>query len=106
MAISHLHLVTPANEKPTVASNNPAGRKKNDQYRDREHLQPSEVERLIEAAKGNRNGHRDATMIRLAYRHGLRAMELVELSWAQINLEEATISVKRAKGSNTASIAT
>jgi integrase len=66
MAKSHLQLVVPANEKPTVASNNPAGRKKNDQYRDREHLQPSEVERLIEAARGNRNGQRDATMIRLA----------------------------------------
>ena len=30
-------------------------------------------EKLIEAAKSNRNGHRDATMILIAYRHGLRA---------------------------------
>jgi Phage integrase family len=40
-----------------------------------------EVERLIDAAKGNRWGHRDATMILLAYRHGLRASELCDLRW-------------------------
>jgi hypothetical protein len=37
----------------------------------------AEVARLAEAAKGNRWGHRDATMIALAYRHGLRAAELI-----------------------------
>jgi hypothetical protein len=35
--------------------------------------EPSEVERLIEAAKNNRDGHRDDTMILVAFRHGLRA---------------------------------
>jgi hypothetical protein len=34
-----------------------------------------EVERLIEAAKHNRSGHRDATAMLVAYRHGLRASE-------------------------------
>jgi site-specific recombinase XerD len=101
MAKSHLHLVLPAIEKPTVVSNNPAGRLDNVDYRDREHLFASEVERLIEAAKDNRNGHRDATMIRMAYRHGLRAKELVELAWTQINLDEGVITVKRAKGGRT-----
>ena len=93
-----LHLVAPATEKPTVASNNPAGRKKNDQYRDREHLLPSEVDRLVEAAKGNRNGYRDATMIRLAYHHGLRALEVVDLEWSNISFDEGVITVKRRKG--------
>jgi site-specific recombinase XerC len=37
-------------------------------------------------------------MIRLAYRHGLRAKELVELPWTRVNLDEAVISIKRAKG--------
>jgi integrase len=97
MANSHLHLVAPANKKPTV-SNNPAGRKENDAYREREHLLPSEVDQLLTGAKEGRWGFRDATMIRLAYRHGLRAKELVELSWARINLDEAVITVKRAKG--------
>jgi integrase len=41
--------------------------------RSREYLTEREVERLIEAAKQNRCGHRDATAILVAYRHGLRA---------------------------------
>jgi hypothetical protein len=41
--------------------------------RSREYLTEREVERLIEAAKQNRSGHRDATAILVAYRHGLRA---------------------------------
>jgi integrase len=47
--------------------------------RSREHLTDREVERLIEAAKQNRSGHRDATAILVGYRHGLRASELVAL---------------------------
>jgi len=40
---------------------------------------PLTIEKLIEAARGNRYGHRDATMILVAYRHGLRASEICEL---------------------------
>ena len=47
----------------------------------REYLTEREVERLIEAAKQNRSGHRDGTAIMVAYRHGLRASELVALRW-------------------------
>jgi hypothetical protein len=36
------------------------------------------VDELIEAAEGNRFGHRDATMILLAFRHGLRASEVCD----------------------------
>ena len=39
---------------------------------------------MIEAAKENRWGHRDATMVLLAFRHGLRASELVDLRWEQV----------------------
>src|SRR5215471_8802221 len=84
MSNSHLHLVAPANEKLTVVSNNPAGRKPNEAYRDRGHLLPSEVDQLLVGANEGRWGFRDATMIRLAYRHGLRAKELVELPWTQV----------------------
>ena len=66
----HLALVPPSNEKFTVRM---PRRKPNAEYRSREHLTEREVERLIEAVKGNRWGHRDATMVPLAYRHGLRA---------------------------------
>ena len=43
----------------------------------RDYLTEREVDRLIEAAKRNRCGHRDATAILIAYRHGLRASDLV-----------------------------
>src|SRR5437016_4551320 len=56
-------------------------------YRPREYLTEREVERLIEAArKRGRNGPRDACAILMAYRHGLRASELCQLRWAQIDL--------------------
>jgi hypothetical protein len=54
--------------------------------RSREYLTDREVERLIEAAKQNRSGHRAASAILVAYRHGLRASELVALRWDHIDL--------------------
>ncbi len=56
-------------------------------------------ERLIDAArKRGRNGPRDAAAILLAYRHGLRAAELCQLRWAQIDLRHGRLHVNRAKG--------
>jgi integrase len=95
----HLALVPPSNEKFTVRM---PRRKPNAEYRSREHLTEREVERLIEAVKGNRWGHRDATMVPLAYRHGLRAAELVDLRWEQIDLEHALLHVRRLKNGNPA----
>jgi integrase len=89
MAVTaHLTAVAPDNEKFTVRSA-PARlprRKPNAEYRSREHLTQREVERLIEAVKGNRWGHRDATMVLVAFRHGLRASELVDLRWDQLHV--------------------
>jgi integrase len=51
----------------------------------------------MEAARGNRHGHRDATMVLVAYRHGLRASELVDLCWDQVDFRTATLHVRRAK---------
>jgi integrase len=65
--------------------------------RTREYLTDAEVGRLQKAATSNRYGHRDATMILVAYRHGLRASELVDLRWDQIDFERATLAVRRAK---------
>ena len=45
----------------------------------------------MEAARGNRYGHRDATMILVAYRHGLRVSELVDLRWDQVDFRTATL---------------
>ena len=73
--IPHLQLVAPPVQTCTVVPM----RKPNTAYRTREHLTEAEVERLVKAASGNRYGHRDSTMILIAFRHGLRASELIDL---------------------------
>jgi type 1 fimbriae regulatory protein FimB/type 1 fimbriae regulatory protein FimE len=71
----------------------------NAEYRPREYLTDAEVDRLIEAArKRGRNGARDAAAILLAYRHGLRAAELCQLRWSQIDLRHGRLHVNRANG--------
>jgi integrase len=103
-AAVHLTLVAPDNEKFTVRSA-PARlprRKPNAEYRSREHLTEREVERLIEAVKGNRWGHRDAMMVLIAFRHGLRASELVDLRRDQVDLERALLHVRRLKNGSPA----
>jgi integrase len=64
----------------------------------RKYLTEREVERLMAAArKSGRYGHRDATMILLAFRHGLRASELCDLLWSQVELAAGRLHVRRAK---------
>src|SRR5262249_39192981 len=56
------------------------------------------IERLMAVArKGSRYGHRDATMILVGYRHGLRASELCDLQWSQVELNRGRLHVRRAK---------
>ena len=75
-------------------------RRSNAEMRQREYLTEDEVERLIKAAKCNRYGQRDATMILTCFRHGLRASELCELRWTQVDWSRAHLHVKRLKGSD------
>ena len=93
-AIRHLKVVSPASEKRTVAM---PVRKPNAEYRSSEYLTEQEVEKLIKAAKDNRYGDRDSTMVLMAYRHGLRASELVDLRWDQVDLNAAILHVRRVK---------
>src|SRR3954470_543839 len=72
-------------------------RPKNADVRTREYLTDDEVQRLADAAKTNRHGQRDATMILIAYRHGLRASELTDLRWDQIEFTSANLHVRRVK---------
>jgi type 1 fimbriae regulatory protein FimE len=66
--------------------------------RARRHLTPSEVEKLMEAAgRLGRHGHRDATLILVAYRHGLRVSELVALRWDALDLRQGLLHVSRLK---------
>lgn len=94
MAKPHLELVSPATVKRTVAM---PLRRPNAELRTREYLTDAEIGRLTDAAKANRYGHRDATIILLVYRHGLRASELVDLRWDQVDFNAATLAVRRAK---------
>jgi type 1 fimbriae regulatory protein FimE len=64
----------------------------------RRYLTEREIERLMDCArKHGRYGHRDATMILVAYRHGLRASEVCDLQWQQIELPEGRLHVHRVK---------
>lgn len=99
MAKSHLRLVAPPTEKRTVLPRRP----KNAEVRTREHLTTDEVERLIVSAKTNRYGHRDALMILLAFRHGFRAKEVIDLRWEQVDFKTATLHVRRVKNGTPAS---
>ena len=71
----------------------------NEDRRPREYLTAKEVERLIMAAKkrGKRFGLRDATMILVTYRHGLRVSELCSLTWDQFDFAHGLMHVRRVK---------
>jgi integrase len=93
LAKSSLRLVPPTGKKRAVAP----VRRPNSEYRKREHLTPAEVAKLIEAAKGNRYGLRDAAMLLVAYRHGFRASEVCDLEWSAIDFARAEMHVSRRK---------
>jgi integrase len=83
----------------TIVNRTVPRRALNSDVRPREYLTEKEIERLQETArKRSRYGHRDATMILIAYRHGLRASELCGLRWDQIDLNSGRLHVRRAKG--------
>jgi site-specific recombinase XerD len=94
MSNPRLRLVVPAIVNRTVTPR----RAKNSDLRTREYLTEQEVEALMAAARQNRHGHRDSTMILIAFRHGLRASELVGLRWEQVDHNRAVLHVRRAKG--------
>jgi type 1 fimbriae regulatory protein FimB/type 1 fimbriae regulatory protein FimE len=76
----------------------PPRKRPNAVARSREYLTPSEVDALREAAaRRGRHGSRDAAMIPLAYRHGLRVLELVALRWDQVDLKQGLLHVRRRK---------
>jgi site-specific recombinase XerD len=86
--------------RPTLLNGTvPPRRGRNRDVRPREYLTPKEVDRLIAAAKkaGRRYGLRDATMILVAFRHGLRVSELCALTWDQIDFSQGMMHVRRIK---------
>ena len=89
---------TRANAPTIVNRKIPPKRVPNAAVRSREYLTSNEIEALMAAAKrSGRHGQRDATVILIAYRHGLRVSELVALRWDQIDLKQGTLHVNRLK---------
>ena len=71
---------------------------RNQDVRFREYLTETDVVRLAEAAQAlGRHGHRDACMILLAFRHGLRVSELIALRWNMVDLDACLLHVTRLK---------
>lgn len=91
--VSKLKPVTPSGDRRAVTPQ----RHPNSKYRKREYLTPAEMKNLINAAKRNRHSQRDTAMILTAYRHALRASEVCDLEWSQVDFERAELHVRRAK---------
>jgi len=95
---AHLRLISQPSPIAVNGKVGPPRRLPNRERRSREHLTPAEVEALIAAASTlGRHGHRDSTLILLAYRHGLRVGELVALRWDQVDLKAGLLHVARLK---------
>ena len=93
LTVPNLRLVEPNNIYRKVPTRRP-----NAEMRTREYLTPDEVEKLIAAAKLGRHGQRDATLILVAFRHGLRAVEIADLEWSQVEWgRNPALHVRRAK---------
>jgi len=88
----------PQHSKTGKSISTPPKRLSNIERRTREYLTPNEIDQLISGAKKiGRHNHRDATIILMTYRHGLRAEELVKLRWDQVNLTDGLIHINRIK---------
>src|SRR5918998_4166316 len=74
----------------------PRKKRRDDAVRD--YLRPDEVEAMVQAArKAGRHPVRDAAIILMMFRHGLRTTELVALRWHQVDLKAGYLDVHRAK---------
>lgn len=78
-------VVVPAQRFPVTQPQRPT----NGELRTREYLTGAEVDKLMAAAKSGRL---------IAYRHGLRAAEIADLEWSQVELgRNAVLHVRRVK---------
>lgn len=69
------------------------------EVRPRQYLTEDEIRRLMRAARAiGRHRHRDATLIQLIYRHGLRVSEATALEWNSVDLAQGRLHVHRLKG--------
>jgi integrase len=91
---AHLQLVTNGLPSTLFGSTSPRAEPAPLSARKRvKFLTEAQIEALTKAA----SNHRDRTMIRLGFNHGLRVSELVSLRWDQIDLDAGTLRIYRAK---------
>src|SRR5262249_44400125 len=64
----------------------------------RRYLTAKELEKLIKAGRNGRYGRRDATLMLLMARHGLRVTETIDLRWDQIDFSKGHLHVRGLKG--------
>jgi integrase len=64
----------------------------------RRYLTADELALLIKAARKGRYGRRNAALVLLMARHGLRVTEAVDLRWDQIDFSKGHLHVRRLKG--------
>jgi type 1 fimbriae regulatory protein FimB len=62
-------------------------------------LTSAEMDSFLTAARGGRYGARDYAMMLMAYRHGLRVSELIDIRMSDIDLASSRLFVNRLKGS-------
>jgi site-specific recombinase XerD len=65
----------------------------------RNFLTELEIKRLLDSARRGRHGTRDYLIVLMAYRHGLRVSELVDIRLRDLDLDAARFHVRRKKGS-------
>jgi type 1 fimbriae regulatory protein FimE len=76
----------------------PPPRKKRHDPAVRDYLRPDEVDAMVQAARtSGRHRVRDAALIVMMFRHGLRTAELVALRWQQVDLKTGDLGVHRVK---------
>ena len=84
--------------QPSFSAKCPPTKPYNVTRRSREYLTAEEVDLLLRTARRQgRYGQRNATLILLMYRHGLRVAEVIRLQWAMLDRKAALLHVRRVK---------